>query len=157
MIPPPRAPTLVVLVALLGCGMKGPPVAPELVQPLPVERLEASRTADGIRLEWRRPTHYSGGDRMRDLGRFEIERGPAEDGPRAYAVVHELVLTDQQQFQQARTFEWTDTDVAPDRAYWYRVTAITTDRYRSPPSEPVFIRTRVPRAADAPPAAADPS
>jgi hypothetical protein len=130
------------LALLAGCGMKGDPIAPELVQPLPVERLSATAAPEGVALRWRRPTHYSGGGRMRDLERFEIERARIGGATEAFAVAGVLTLTDQQRFRQVRTLEWTDTLAAPGAEYWYRVTAVTSDGYRSPPSEPVFVRTR---------------
>ena len=138
-----RAGTAVLAAALLvACGLKGDPVAPELVQPLPVERLSAAATSDGVALRWRRPTHYSGGGRMRDLVRFEIERAGGDVAQEPFTLAGVLTLTDQQRFQQVRTLEWTDTLAAPNAEYWYRVIAVTRDGYRSPPSEPVFVRTR---------------
>jgi hypothetical protein len=127
---------------LAGCGMKGDPVAPELVQPLPVERLSATPAADGVALRWRRPTHYSGGTRMRDLERFEIQRAPAQVDRQPFALAGVLTLTDQQRYRQVRTLEWTDTMTTPGVGYWYRIVAVTSDGYRSPPSEPVFVRAR---------------
>jgi hypothetical protein len=152
--------TLIVTVSmalLTGCGMKGDPIAPELVQPLPVERLSATAAPEGVALRWRRPTHYSGGGRMRDLERFEIERARIDGAPETFALAGVLTLTDQQRFRQVRTLEWTDTMTAPGAEYWYRIIAVTSDGYRSPPSEPVFVRTRPATTRSTTSTAPDPS
>ena len=57
-----------------GCGVKGPPMAPELVRPESVADLHASAAAAGIELTWHRPTQYTGGHTMRDLSGFVILR-----------------------------------------------------------------------------------
>ena len=136
-----RAPVLAVALALCGalgsCGIKGQPLPPELVQPLPPGRLVASATPEGVRLTWRRPQHYEGGARMRDLGRFVIERAVC-DGPRpVYLPVHTIELDDQARFRPQRQFEWTDLNVTQGTLYRYRIVAITLDGYRSRPAGPV--------------------
>jgi hypothetical protein len=138
--------TLVLTMSLAGallaaCGMKGDPIAPELVQPRPVERLSATAAPEGVALRWRRPTHYSGGGRMRDLVRFEIERARAGDPHQPFTLAGVLTLTDQQRYRQVRTLEWTDTMTTPGVEYLYRIVAVTSDGYRSPPSKPVAVHT----------------
>src|SRR5439155_352815 len=73
--------------ALPACGRKSRPVAPELVEPETVENLAAIATPDGVRLSWLRPTRYTGGGRMNDLGSFEIERAPGEGAAPAFAKI----------------------------------------------------------------------
>jgi len=121
---------------LAACGRKGPPIAPELVQPLPPTGLVASRTPEGVKVGWRRPTRTSGGRSLDDLDRFLVERAQG-DGP--FALVHTLVVEDRERFRPASRFEWIDGDADPSERWCYRVLAVTLDGYRSPPAGPVEI------------------
>ncbi len=125
--------------ALGACGRKGPPVAPELVQPEPPESLAAAATPAGVRLTWNRPDRYSGGKHMDDLGSFAIERAPA-DGGAAFTRIGTLELEDQQRFRKERHLEWVDHDAKPGVRYLYRVIAVTLDRYQSRPAGPVAVQ-----------------
>jgi hypothetical protein len=132
-------------VALAACGLKNDPVAPELVRPLPPAGLKASSTRDGVALRWRRPTSYTGGGRMRDLGGFDVERAAELAGP--FTKVGTLTLTDQQRFRQEHDLTWTDREVEPGAEYVYRVIAFTTGGSRGAPSSPVQIRYARPSPA----------
>jgi len=134
--------------ALPACGRKSLPVAPELVEPETVENLAAIATPDGVRLSWLRPTRYTGGGRMNDLGSFEIERAPGDAAP-AFAKIGTVTLEDQQRFRKERRLEWVDKDVRPGERYRYRVTAVTLDHYRSAPAGPVNVRYGNPPSAPA--------
>jgi hypothetical protein len=135
----------------VACGRKADPLAPELVEPTPPEDLSAVSTPDGVRLSWRRPTRYSGGARMDDLGGFTIERAPADAGPAAFAEVGRVELTDQTRFRKERRLEWIDKTAVSGERYRYRVTAWTLDGYRSPPAGPVAVQFgTAPPARDVP-------
>ena len=136
--------------ALPACGRKSRPVAPETVQPEAVENLAAIATPDGVRLSWLRPTRYTGGGRMNDLGSFEVERAPGEGAPPAFVKIGTVVLEDQQRFRKERRLEWTDKDVRPGERYRYRVRAVTLDHYRSAPAGPVEVRWGNAPGAEAP-------
>ena len=136
--------------ALPACGRKGRPVAPQLVEPEAVENLGAIATPEGVRLSWLRPTRYTGGGRMNDLGSFEVERAPGEGAPPAFVKIGTVVLEDQQRFRKERRLEWTDKDVRPGERYRYRVRAVTLDHYRSAPAGPVEVRFGIPPSAEAP-------
>jgi hypothetical protein len=125
----------------IACGHKGPVIAPQLVRPEAPEAFAAVSTPDGVRLTWLRPLHYSGGGRMNDLDRFEIERAVAtESGKPEYTKVGELTLDDQHRFRKERRIEWIDKMAVPGTKYRYRVTAVTLDRYRSTPAGPVTVQ-----------------
>ena len=126
--------------ALGACGRKALPVAPELVQPAAVENLAAIATPEGVRLSWLRPTNYTGGARMNDLGGFEIERAPGEGAAPKFVKIVTITLEDQQRFRKERHLEWVDKDVRAGERYLYRVTAVTLDGYRSAPAGPVNLR-----------------
>jgi hypothetical protein len=127
--------------AATACGLKTAPVAPELVVPQPATELHASAAADGVRLVWRRPTRYSGGGRMRDIERFEIERATG-DAP-AWTSVGTLVMEDAYRLRQPRRIEWTDVTAAPGTRYRYRVLTRTRAGQTSTPSAPAAVRHRV--------------
>ena len=130
---------LVLLASMLpACGRKARPVPPELVHPEGADKLAAMATPDGVRLTWLRPTRYTGGGQMNDLGSFEIERATGDD-PK-FVKVGTLVLEDQERFRKERHLEWVDKDVRSGERYLYRVTAVTIDRYRSAPAGPIAIR-----------------
>lgn len=136
-------------IALAACGLKNDPVAPELVRPTPPVRLSAKSVKDGVELRWRRPTQYTGGARMRDLGGFDIERAPASGTP--FTKVGTLSLSDQQRFRQQRDMSWTDPNVEPGAEYLYCIIAYTADGSRSDRSDVVHVRYTPPPPAPAKP------
>jgi hypothetical protein len=151
-----RAALAVLALLLAGaCGHKGPVVAPELVRPEPPTDVAAAPTPEGVRLTWTRPTKYAGGQRMRDLGSFLVERADADAEPPAFARVGTIELQDQTRLRQERRFAFVDYGVEPGRSYVYRVTARTLDGYTSAAAGPVRVRfTPPPVGPPAPPAAA---
>jgi hypothetical protein len=143
---------LAALACLLpACGRKARPVAPELVQPSTPENLAAVATPDGVRLSWLRPTRYTGGHQMNDLGKFVIERA-AEGAPPRFTTVGMLELTDQTRFRKERRLEWVDHDVPPGTRVLYRVIAVTLDGYQSAPAGPLALTYGQPPAETGPPA-----
>ena len=120
---------------MAGCGVKSAPLAPELVRPAPIADLRATADSHGIKLSWARPTHYSGGHTMRDLGGFIVMRGSGPNGAMAPLVV--LPVTDQERFAVERDFSYIDTEAAMGELYRYAIVSRTTDGYSSPPSNEV--------------------
>ena len=119
------------------CGVRTRPFPPELVQPEPPTALVATSNVDGVKLTWRRPSSYTGGKHMRDLGGFDVERAVGDSYD--FATVTTVLLDDQTRFRQEKSVQWTDTNVEVGQTYRYRVIAFTTDHYRSAPSTPVTI------------------
>ena len=138
----PRRPLLLAAAVLLlgACGRKAPPVAPELVRPEPPENLAAISSPEGVKLSWLRPMRYSGGKRMNDLARFEIERAPGDGSPPTFTRVATVEVTDQTRFRKERHIEWIDHDVTPGSRHLYRVHAVTLDGYRSAWAGPIAVR-----------------
>jgi len=147
---------LLLLLATVACGVKNRPLPPELVQPEAPTDLVAASRPEGVRLTWRRPTQYTGGKHMRDLGGFDIERATGADGI-DFANVGRLELTDQTRFRQERNMTWTDTTAAVDTTYRYRVIAYTLDGYRSAPGGPLTITHHPGATVEAPPAPPHPT
>ena len=137
-----RATVLVVLALLApACGQKNRVIAPELVRPETPDDLAAIATPEGVRLNWNRPTRYSGGGRMDDLDGFVIQRATGTGAvSAAYAQVGKVTLTDQNRFRKERRIEWVDTTATPGERYFYRVIAVTLDRDRSIPAGPVSVQ-----------------
>jgi hypothetical protein len=120
-----------------GCGVKGPPIAPELVRPESVADLHASAAVAGIQLTWHRPTQYVGGHTMRDLSGFVILRAEGND---QMVPLLEIPVTDQERLQIQREFTYLDGETAMGHSYRYTVIAETTDGYRSDPSNEVTFK-----------------
>lgn len=138
---------LAALILLAACGRKGPPVAPELVQPRSPGALTAASIADGVRLVWQRPLTYTSGRHMNDLGQFLVDRAAGEGAD--FVRVGVIELDDRLRFRKERRLEWVDHDVIQEERYLYRVTAETIDGYRSRPAGPVSIRYQQPPPAPA--------
>ena len=141
-----RATVLVVLALLApACGQKNRVVAPELVRPETPDDLSAIATPEGVRLNWNRPTTYTGGGRMNDLDRFVIQRATGTGAvSAAYAEVGKVILNDQNRFRKERRIEWVDTSAKPGERYFYRVIALTLDGSRSIPAGPVSLQFGAP-------------
>ena len=129
-----------VVLAAAACGSKGGVMPPELVRPEPPTDLSASSTQDGVRVSWTRPTKYTGGQRMRDLGSFIVERTDAAVSPPKFEHVSTVELQDRTRFRQERRFQWVDQNVTAGEEYVYRVRARTLDGYESPWAGPAKVR-----------------
>ena len=127
---------LALSVGVTGCGLKTPPVAPELVEPMPPTNVRATPAPTGVRLVWKRPTRYTGGGPMRDIARFDVER--VANGGADWIVVGSLVMEDRYRLRQPRTVEWIDLGVFGHNAVARRLyrgagfveVGITHDRFR---------------------------
>ena len=144
-----RASLLIAGLAMLAaaCGHKNSVIAPELVRPEPPTDLAAISTPDGVRLTWTRPTKYAGGQRMRDLGQFIIERADAETTPLWFVDAGTVELMDQTRYRQERRIQYVDQGVTPGHEYIYRVRARTADGYDSPWAGPARVRFKPGAAA----------
>ncbi|MCW5892822.1 MAG: fibronectin type III domain-containing protein [bacterium] len=131
-------------IVVAACGQKANPKPPELVHPGVPSSLTAASTPDGVQLTWRRPLRYSGGDRMNDLDYFAVERAPDSGGP--FTEVTQVPVTDRDRFRKQRRITWTDGSAQAGTHYYYRVSAVTLDDYRSKPAGPLGI-TFDPRAS----------
>jgi hypothetical protein len=130
-----------------GCGRKSAPHPPEDVLPETIEDLEATPVAAGIDLSWSRPRRYTGGDRMPDLGGFEVHRADAPGAP--FETVATIQVTDLERFQQTKRFHHLDIGVQAGERYLYRVVSFTLDRYVSAPSNIVSVVNTAPVDGDA--------
>ncbi|PYM56463.1 MAG: hypothetical protein DMD79_21570, partial [Candidatus Rokuibacteriota bacterium] len=70
---------LLLPLALVACGKRGPPVAPERRLPAPVQDLAATVSSEGVRLAWSVPKIRMDRSALKELRRVEVYRRP-EDG-----------------------------------------------------------------------------
>jgi hypothetical protein len=128
-----------------GCGRKGAPRPATEVLPETITDLTSRITPAGIQLTWSRPTKYTGGDRMPDLGGFLIQRSAGDTFE--FETVATIDVTDRERFQQTKRFRHLDGIVVEGREYRYRVVSFTLDRYFGAPSNIVVVRYTPERAA----------
>jgi hypothetical protein len=131
-----------VATALPGCGVKSAPIPPEYARPERILSLRAAAAAGGIKLTWQRPSHYTSGHSMRDLGGFVLMRAEG-DGPMTALV--KIPVTDQERFQVEDEFTYLDRETRISDRYRYAVIAETSDGYHSEASNEVeFTRIKPP-------------
>jgi hypothetical protein len=71
-----------------------------------------------------------------------IERADAETSPPVFVTAGTVELQDRTRYRQERRLEYTDTGVAPEGEYIYRVRARTLDGYDSSWAGPARVRFR---------------
>jgi hypothetical protein len=144
-------PGLIVALAVLGCGRKGPPHAPEVRVPRPPTDLKASVVAQEITIDWSNPSRREDGSPMLDLTKIRLYR--REEAVRADSIggenavkavrpamrvgsaVHgfaEIAAFDIQSVGRVRRY--VDRDVAIGRRYTYVLTAVDSQGRMSAPS-----------------------
>lgn len=124
---------ILVLWLFAACGRIGSPRPPEFVIPLPPPTVAVANTAEGVKITWKRPKEYLGGDALDDLAGFRVERICRHDATRTVVAV--VPVEDQQRFQKTATFSVVDADAPPGETCRYQVFAFTFDEYTSPPAE----------------------
>jgi predicted small lipoprotein YifL len=122
-----------------GCGRKGPPRPPEDVLPAAIADLAASSVDEGIQLSWTRPTTYTDGSRMLDLGGFVVLRFIGGDSASPPQAIADLPVTDRDRFRQIKRFRYLDVDTIVGGEYGYEVVSYTLDGYVSASSNIVTI------------------
>ena len=131
------------LLLATGCGVKSAPVPPELARPERIADLRAVPDANGIKLSWGRPTRYSGGHTMRDLGGFVILRASSANGQ--MEPLAELPVTDRERFAIEHEFSYIDNETVVGQVYRYAIVSRTLDGYVSEASNTVdFTRVKPP-------------
>jgi hypothetical protein len=127
---------------LIGCGVKSPPVPPQEAMPERIVGLEAASQKNGVLLSWARPDRTAGGQTMRDLGSFEVDRA---ENTAAFEPLVEIPVTDQDRFQQQSKFTYLDAGAQVGHHYRYQIISATSDAYRSDPSNEAEITHELPK------------
>lgn len=153
----------VVGVATIGCGKKGPPVAPERRVPATVSGFTATVEGRAIVLSWTNPTTRADGTRMKDLTALRVYRreepGDGEPKPAilswgrvvGYDEVAAIRLAEPAPAKvEGSRLTWADrANLSAGRRYVYVVTSIDASGRSSAPSERLTVSFV---AAPAPPA-----
>jgi predicted small lipoprotein YifL len=135
--------------AIVGCGKKGPPVAPELRLPIPPAALSAAVDENSILVTWTNPATRFDGTPLKDLAELRLHRREDTDGgplkpallSRDRVVGYDEVATIRLDAPapasvQGGSVRWVDRQgLVLGRRYVYVVTAIDSLGRSSPPSE----------------------
>ena len=130
-----------IALALVACGRKGPPVAPELRVPQPPGDLRANVVAQEIAIDWTNPNRRADGSRMIDLATVRLYRRDesgnhaARPAMRVGGGVHgfaEIAAFDLR--SAGRVTRYIDRDVSIGRRYTYVLTAADSQGRLSAPS-----------------------
>ncbi len=135
--------------ALVACGKKGPPVAPELRLPVPPAELAASIDEDSIVLRWTNPGTRFDGTPLKDLTEVRVHRREDGDGgPIKPAMLSGRRVVGYDEIAAIRldspapatveggVVRWVDRrGLVLGHRYVYVVTAIDSSGRSSPPSE----------------------
>jgi predicted small lipoprotein YifL len=144
---------LLVALTLLGCGKKGPPVAPERRVPAAVSELSAVVEGPVVVLTWSNPGTRADGTRMRDLTTIRIyRREDAGDGEPKPALLSWGKVVGYDEIAAIRLAEpdpatmegpratWADREkLTVGRRYVYVLTAMDSIGRSSPPSPRVVV------------------
>ena len=127
--------------AVVACGKKAAPRAPELAVPETIKDLRAQPDKGGIALTWSRPMQYQDGKALRDLAGFVIFRkevsSTCPECPAPYRERASVNVEDQERFMKKKQFRFVDQELQPQTTYRYRVFTKLMDESLSDPSNEV--------------------
>ena len=116
-----------------GCGVKGPPIAPEDARPGFVEDLSVCVREGRVVLEWSLPTRTEGGGRLSGLAGFVVYRRDEFGGPFSPLRRIDAGLKGFPR-EGGGKISHIDQPPHPGRRYAYRVTPFTAAQVFGPPS-----------------------
>jgi len=129
--------------AIVACGKKGDPRAPELAVPQTIKDLRARPESAGVSLTWSRPMQYQDGKELRDLASFVIFRKELSqtcpECPTPYRERATVNVEDQEKFMKKKQFRFVDQELKPQTVYRYRVFTKLMDESLSDPSNEVEV------------------
>lgn len=126
---------LLLVLFLVGCGRRGSPVVPILVQPSPPVDLEASVQRRVVVLTWTRPTSNVDGTALKTLDAFRISRrqqGPQASAPSTVATVK--ADKPENAVVSGNRYAFTDEGVVVGARYAYQVESVSRRGVVGPPS-----------------------
>ena len=132
----------------LGCGIKGPPVAPDSTIPASITDLRASSLEGEIFLAWSSPTKNIDGSKQEDLLGFRVFRqsrpltsSACPDCPLKFEPVAEIDIDyppPAAKVEGGRVL-WREASLKPQHEYTYIVRAYSSYKSPSPESNPLTI------------------
>lgn len=125
----------------VGCGVKSPPIPREYARPQKTLDLRAESEKGAIKLSWGRPDTYAGGATMHNLQSFLVMRTQAHG---AYQEIGRVEVTDNGRFQKQETFTYRDSDTMLGQNYSYEIVSITSDGFKSQPSNEITLVRSIP-------------
>jgi len=137
---------LAVLVSILvsGCGVKAPPIPPDVRVPKTISNLQAGVRAGNVHLRWSMPRENMDGSRPVDLASFTVLRREETRGcvecPGEFAERAKLDLRSIDGYQRKdNIIEWRDNGLREGSMYLYKVVGVNHWGYPSAPSNQVII------------------
>jgi fibronectin type 3 domain-containing protein len=134
-----------VIVLLVGCGVKGPPVPWETIVPKRIVDLEAVPREEKVLLEWTIPKENTDKSALTDLAGFSILRsegdligGECKGCGEKPTVVYEMKLGAKEEVRGKRVTAVVE-DLEPRKVYVYQVVSVNRRKDPSSPSNPVWI------------------
>ena len=124
------------LLMLVGCGKRGAPVVPVLIEPSPPADLQAQVQRRAVVLTWTRPTTNVDDTALKSLAAFRISR--SQQAPQASASsVIATVKADKPENAavSGNRYAFTDTSVVVGSKYVYQIESVSRRGIVGPPSE----------------------
>ncbi|MBI3781410.1 MAG: hypothetical protein HY278_10215 [candidate division NC10 bacterium] len=121
---------------LVGCGRKGPPVVPVLIEPSPPADLTAQVRRQVVVLTWTRPTTNVDDTALKSLAAFRISR--SQQSPQATALsAIATVKADKPEnaIVSGHRYAFTDSGVVVGAKYGYQIESVNRHGIVGPPSE----------------------
>ncbi len=136
---------LLLFTLLSGCGVKAPPIPPDVLVPKTISDLQGRIRKGALYLSWSVPQENMDGSRPADLVAFRVLRRQETEGcvecPGEFRVRAELDLRAPRGFYiEKDTLIWRDEDLREGNTYIYKVIGINHWGYPSTPSNEVMIR-----------------
>ena len=132
-----------------GCGVKTPPIPPDVLVAKPINDLQGTVKEGAIDLTWSVPEENQNGSKPVDLVSFRVLRREETKGclecPGEFLKRAEFDLRSNQGFlREDNTITWQDTDLKEGVIYIYKVISVNHWGYPSLPSNEVVIRWGTP-------------
>ena len=145
---------LLSVIALAGCGRKGPLIPPEALVPATVQNLAVRQQDGDLVLTWTAPAREQGGRPLKDLAGFRLQRryiaGDGSDCAACSEAWRTVAEIDADFPGQARrdgaNFRYAERGLAAGRQYQYRLTVLSRSGGSSGPATTRSVTVRPPLA-----------
>jgi len=135
------------LTVATACGRKGDLIIPGTILPQPVADLKAEPKGPAVILAWTMPAKNTRGEKLDDLGGFDIERAELPSGKDGCPCAFQKVGNIDLEFPKDAVIKdkrvvWADRSptLAIGTKYAYKVTAVNTGGFRGKESNTVMVR-----------------